>query len=254
MATIAETAHTQLRHEMKKKTLISWSTGKDSAWAYYQLKNQSEYDLVGLFCTINKEFSRTAMHAVRVELLQMQANSIGLPLDIVEIPFPCSNAEYESIMEDFIAVAKNRNIECFAFGDLFLQEIRDYRVEKFKDSGITPIFPLWNLATDKLALEMINGGLKAVITCIDPKQLSDDFVGQEYDQAFLNALPESVDPCGENGEFHSFVYDAPMFNKKINISVEEKVERDGFVFVDVKPQPNFDLGGSSASAVVYQIN
>ena len=239
VATIAETAHTQLRHEMKKKTLISWSTGKDSAWAYYQLKNQSEYDLVGLFCTINKEFSRTAMHAVRVELLQMQANSIGLPLDIVEIPFPCSNAEYESIMENFVAVANSRNIECFAFGDLFLQEIRDYRIEKFKDSGITPIFPLWNHATDKLALEMINGGLKAVITCIDPKQLSDDFVGQEYDQAFLNALPESVDPCGENGEFHSFVYDAPMFNRKINISVEEKVERDGFVFVDVKPQPNF---------------
>ncbi len=234
VATIAETARTQLRHEMKKRTLISWSTGKDSAWAFYQLKDQSEYDLVGLFCTINKEFSRTAMHAVRVELLQMQASSMGLPLDIVEIPHPCSNAEYERIMEDFVAVAKSRNIECFAFGDLFLQEIRDYRIEKFKDTGITPIFPLWHQATDKLALEMINGGLRAVITCIDPKQLSDNFVGQEYDQAFLNALPENVDPCGENGEFHSFVYDAPMFNKKINISVEEKVERDGFVFVDVK--------------------
>ena len=235
VATVAETARTQLRHKMKKKTLMSWSTGKDSAWAYYQLKNQPEYDLVGLFCTINKVFSRTAMHAVRVQLLQMQANSIGLPLDIIEIPYPCSNAEYEGIMQDFVDDAKSRNIECFAFGDLFLQEIRDYRIKILKDTGIMPIFPLWNQATDKLAMEMINGGLKAVITCVDPKQLNDNFVGQDYDQAFLNALPENVDPCGENGEFHSFVFDAPMFNKKINISVEEKVERDGFVFVDVKP-------------------
>ncbi len=220
---------------MTKKTLISWSTGKDSAWACYQLKNQPEYDLVGLFCTINKNFSRTAIHAVRIELLQMQADSIGLPLDIIEIPHPCSNAEYEGIMQKFVAGAKSRNIECFAFGDLFLQDIRDYRIEQFKDTGITPVFPLWHQATDKLAMEMINGGLKAVITCVDPKQLNDQFVGQYYDQAFLNALPENVDPCGENGEFHSFVFDAPMFHQKINISVEEKVERDGFVFVDVIP-------------------
>jgi len=187
------------------------------------------------FCTVNQQISRTAIHAVRIELLQMQADCIGLPLDIIEIPHPSSNAEYEGIMQKFVAGAKSRNIECFAFGDLFLQDIRDYRIEQFKDTGITPIFPLWHQATDKLAMEMINGGLKAVITCVDPKQLNDQFVGQYYDQAFLNALPENVDPCGENGEFHSFVFDAPMFHQKINISVEEKVERDGFVFVDVIP-------------------
>ena len=220
---------------MTKKTLMSWSTGKDSAWAFYQLQNQSEYELAGLFCTINKEYARTVMHAVRIELLQMQANSMGLPLDIIEIPHPCSNAEYETIMQNYIDDVKSRNVECFAFGDLFLQDVRDYRIEKLKGTGITPIFPLWNQATDKLAMDMINGGLKAVITCIDPKQLPDNFVGQEYDQAFLSALPKNVDPCGENGEFHSFVFDGPMFNQKINILVAEKVERDGFVFVDIKP-------------------
>lgn len=220
---------------MKKKVLMSWSTGKDSAWSFYQLQQQPEYELVGLFCTINKKFSRTAMHAVRVELLQMQADQIGMPLDIIEIPHPCTDAEYESIMQDFVDDVKKRDVEYFAFGDLYLQDIRDYRVDKLKESGITPIFPLWKQPTDELALEMIRGGLRAVITCVDPKQLNGDFVGREYNQKFLDDLPENVDPCGENGEFHSFVFEAPMFNEPINISVAKKVERDGFVFVDVRP-------------------
>ena len=220
---------------MKKKVLMSWSTGKDSAWSFYQLQQQPEYELVGLFCTINKKFSRTAMHAVRVELLQMQADQIGMPLDIIEIPHPCTDAEYESIMQDFVDDVKKRDVEYFAFGDLYLQDIRDYRVDKLKESGITPIFPLWKHPTDKLALEMIRGGLRAVITCVDPKQLNGDFVGREYNQKFLDDLPENVDPCGENGEFHSFVFEAPMFNEKINVSVAKKIERDGFVFVDVRP-------------------
>ena len=214
---------------------MSWSTGKDSAWALYQLQNQPEYELAGLFCTINKEYSRTAMHAVRLELLQMQAISIGLPLDIIAIPNPCSNAEYETIMQRFVDDANSRNVECFAFGDLFLEDIRAYRIEKLTGSGITPVFPLWNQATDQLSMEMIAGGLKAVVTCVDPKQLAKNFVGQIYNQAFLNALPDSVDPCGENGEFHSFVFDAPMFKEKIDISVEEIVERDGFIFADIQP-------------------
>jgi uncharacterized protein (TIGR00290 family) len=214
---------------------MSWSTGKDSAWALYQLQNQPEYELAGLFCTINKEYSRTAMHAVRLELLQMQALSIGLPLDIIEIPNRCSNAEYETIMQRFVNDTKSRSVECFAFGDLFLEDIRAYRIDKLTGTGITPVFPLWNQATDRLSMEMIEGGLKAVITCVDPKQLAKNFVGQIYNQAFLNALPDSVDPCGENGEFHSFVFDAPMFKEKIDISVEEIVERDGFIFADIQP-------------------
>lgn len=220
---------------MSKKTLISWSTGKDSAWALYQLQNQPDFEIVGLFCTINKEFSRTVMHAVRIELLQMQANAIGLPLDIIEIPYPCSNAEYETIMQRFVDDAKNDNIECFAFGDLFLEDIRAYRIEKLRGTGITAVFPLWNQATDRLSKEMIDGGIKAVITCIDPRKLAKNFVGQTYNQTFLNALPDEVDPCGENGEFHSFVFDAPMFKEQIDISVEGIVERDGFIFADVLP-------------------
>ena len=176
------------------------------------------------------------MHAVRVELLQRQADSMGLPLDIIEIPHPCSNAEYEAVMQDFVDGVRTRGIECFAFGDLFLEDIRDYRINALKDTGITPVFPLWGRATDQLAMEMINGGLRAVITCIDPKQIGDGFVGREYDQGFLQALPENVDPCGENGEFHSFVFDAPMFSHKIEICVGQKVKRDGFVFADVKPE------------------
>ena len=218
-----------------RKTLMSWSTGKDSAWAFYQLQNQPDVDVVGLFCTVNKKFSRTAMHAVRTELLQMQADSIGLPLDIIEIPYPCSNAEYEAVMQDFVDSAKNWNIDCFAFGDLFLEDIRDYRIKKLEGTGITPIFPLWNKPTDKLSNEMINGGLRAVITCVDPKQLDGSFVGRAYDRSFLDSLPEHVDPCGENGEFHSFVHDAPMFKTGIDINVGEGVERDGFVFADVIP-------------------
>lgn len=220
---------------MNKKTLMSWSTGKDSAWAYHQLKMQNDYDVVGLFCTINKKFLRTAMHGVRVELLKLQAARMGLPLDIIEIPFPCSNAEYERIMSGYIETVKTREVEYIAFGDLFLEDIRDYRIEKLQGSGIEPIFPLWNQPTDRLAIKMIDGGIRPIITCVDPKQLDPKFVGLPYDHDFLQALPDNVDPCGENGEFHSFVYDAPMFERKIDISIGEKVERDGFFFVDLKP-------------------
>jgi len=213
--------------------MISWSTGKDSAWAYYKVSQQSEYNIVGLFCTVNKKFSRTAMHAVRIELLKMQADSIGLPLEIIEIPYPCSNEDYERIMGGFVEKVKLKNIECFVFGDLFLEDIRDYRIDKLKNTGITPIFPLWDMPTDELAQEMIEQGLKAVITCIDPKQLDKKYVGQIFDHVFLKSLPDHVDPCGENGEFHSYVFEGPMFNKDIKIVVGERVERDGFVFADV---------------------
>lgn len=218
---------------MKRKTLMSWSSGKDSAWALYNLQQDPEIDLVGLFCTVNKEFNRVAMHGVRVELLQKQAQSIGLPLEILEIPNPCSNSEYEAVMGQFVDRAKSNKVEHFAFGDLFLEDIRHYREEKLKDSGISPIFPIWGIPTDMLVRQMISGGLKTVITCIDPKQISKEFVGKELDESFLSALPKNIDPCGENGEFHSFVFDGPMFKERIEIRVGDIVQRDNFVFADI---------------------
>ena len=221
---------------MKRKTLMSWSSGKDSAWALHKLQQNREIDLAGLFCTVNKQFNRVAMHGVRVELLQKQAKSIGLPLEIIEIPYPCSNAEYEKIMGQFVERAKSDNIEYFAFGDLFLEDVRNYREEKLEGSGIKPIFPIWGMPTDKLSREMISSGLRAVITCIDPKQTPKEFVGREFNESFLDSLPKTIDPCGENGEFHSFVFDGPMFKEQIEILVGDIVHRDDFLFADVLPK------------------
>ena len=221
---------------MRKKTLLSWSSGKDSAWALHTLKQDPGIDLVGLFCTINKEFDRVAMHGVRVELLQKQADSIGLPLEVIEIPYPCSNAEYEKIMGLFVARAQKANIEQFAFGDLFLEDVRHYREEKLKNSGIKAIFPIWGIPTEQLSRDMIRSGLRTVITCIDPRKTPEEFAGREFDEDFLHALPETVDPCGENGEFHSFVFDGPMFKEKIDILVGDIIHRDDFVFADVLPK------------------
>ena len=220
---------------MKKKLMMSWSTGKDSALSLQRLQEEDEYELVGLFCTINKTFARTAMHAVRIELLEEQARQIGLPLDIIEIPYPCTNEQYAEIMQGFINSIKARQVECCAFGDLFLEDIRDYRIQQLKGTGIEAVFPLWGEPTSELSQTMIAIGLKTIITCVDPKQLDPSFVGREYTQQFLDDLPKSADPCGENGEFHSFVYDAPIFKQPIAVEVTEVVERDGFVFADVVP-------------------
>jgi uncharacterized protein (TIGR00290 family) len=218
-----------------KKTVLSWSTGKDSAWATYQLQSRDDIELVGCLCTINQEFQRTAMHAVRVELLKAQAAALQLPLTIIELPFPCSNEQYQQIMGDATQTLIDQGVECLSFGDLFLEDIRQYRIDNLKSTGIEPIFPLWLMPTDQLAQNMIEGGLKTVITCVDPKQLDASFAGRMFDQSFLDDLPEGVDPCGENGEFHTFVYDGPMFKQPINIQVGEVVERGGFVFADVLP-------------------
>ena len=218
---------------MKRKTLMSWSSGKDSAWALHTLQQDSSIELTGLFCTVNKEFDRVAMHGVRVELLKLQAERIGLPLTIIEIPFPCSNEQYSEVMGQFVETAKRDQVQCFAFGDLFLEDIRRYREAQLVSSGIEPIFPLWGLATDVLARQMIDAGLRAVITCIDPKQTPENVAGEEFTAALLERLPASVDPCGENGEFHSFVFDGPMFQHRIDVQVGEVVTRDNFVFADV---------------------
>ena len=221
---------------MKKKVLMSWSSGKDSAWALHALQQDPEFDVVGLFCTVNKEFDRVAMHGVRLELLQRQAKSLGLPLEVLAIPNPCSNAEYEEVMASFVNKAKANVIEYFAFGDLFLEDIRRYREDRLKDSGIKTLFPLWGIPTEQLARDMLAGGLRTMIACIDPKQIPKEFAGREFDSEFLDSLPASVDPCGENGEFHSFVFDGPMFNERIDIVPGDVVERDGFVFADILPK------------------
>jgi len=216
------------------KTLVSWSTGKDSAWMLRRLEDEGEHDIAGLFCTINEAFARTAMHAVRLELLRAQAARLDLPLDIIEIPHQCSNAEYEAIMGDFVEMVRKRDVESFAFGDLFLEDIRDYRVRHLNGTGIKPVFPLWREPTDALAREMVNGGLEAVVTCVDPKQLAPAFVGREFDAAFLDALPTGVDPCGENGEFHTFVYAGPRFARTVAFAPGQRhVSGKRFHFLDL---------------------
>jgi uncharacterized protein (TIGR00290 family) len=218
-----------------RKTLLSWSSGKDSAWALHILRQQPDIDVAGLFCTVNQEFERVAMHAVRIELLQQQAVNVGLPVQLVPIPNPCSDDEYAAIMADFVEQAKQQGIDCFAFGDLFLEDIRRYREARLTGTGISPLFPLWGMPTGALSREMVNSGLHAKITCIDPRHLPEEFAGQDYDLTFLDRLPARVDPCGENGEFHSFAFDGPMFRKAVSVATGETVSRDGFLFTDLLP-------------------
>jgi len=220
---------------MKKKTILSWSSGKDSAWTLHVLRQQQDIEVVGIFCTYNKKFERGAMHAVRNELICQQAERVGLPLHLIPIPDPCSDSEYRTIMGEFIEQVKIQQIDCIAFGDLYLEDVRRYREVSLAGTGITPLFPLWEIPTDELSRDMVKSGLRAIITCIDPKYLSADFAGHEYDNAFLKQIPDHIDPCGENGEFHSFAYAGPMFNEKVNIRVGETVTRAGFVFTDVLP-------------------
>jgi uncharacterized protein (TIGR00290 family) len=227
-----------------KRALLSWSSGKDSAWSLYLL--QQEYHVVGLLTTINEAFDRVAIHAVRRVLLEAQAKAVGVPLWPVPLPWPCSNANYQTIMAATCAEARQAGIEVIAFGDLFLREIREYRETQLKDTGLEPIFPLWGSPTLCLAREMIAAGLRAVLTCIDPMRLSARFVGRDFDEALLSELPPSVDPCGENGEFHSFAYAGPVFRHSIEFRVGQIAERDGYVFADL--EPNACGKGSSQGA------
>jgi len=218
------------------KCLVSWSSGKDSAWMVHVLRQQSDIELAGVLTTVNEKYQRVAMHAVRVPLLQAQADALGLPLWQIPIPSPCPNEIYERAMADAVARAVREGVTHMAFGDLFLQDIRRYREEKLAGTGLTPIFPLFGADTPTLAREMVAGGLKARLTCVNPKVLDAKFAGRDFDAALLDQLPASCDPCGERGEFHSFAYAGPMFSRPIAITSGEVVERDGFVFADVMPQ------------------
>ena len=216
------------------KTWLSWSSGKDSAWSLNVLR-AGEAEVTALFTTVNAAFDRVAMHAVRRELLDAQAWAAGLELNVIEIPHPCPNADYERIMGAFVAGARARGVEAMAFGDLYLADIRDYRERQLAGTGIAPLFPLWGRDTRALAREMIDGGLVAHVTCVDPSRLDQGFAGRRFDHALLADLPAAVDPCGENGEFHTFVSAGPMLRQAICVRIGERVERDGFVFADLMP-------------------
>lgn len=219
---------------MKKKALISWSSGKDSAWTLHKLRQSGEYEMGGLLTTMNAAFDRVAMHGTRRELLEAQADAAGLPLRTIPLPWPCSNEQYEAAMREACAKAVEDGIEVIAFGDLFLEDVRQYREEKLKGTGLTPVFPLWGMPTDALIREMIAGGLRSRIVCVDPKKLPKEFAGRDLDEDVLSAMTIEIDPCAESGEFHTLAYAGPMFRHAIPIESGEIVERDGFVFADVR--------------------
>jgi len=217
------------------KTLLSWSSGKDSAWALHLLRQRDDVEVVGLVTTLNAAFDRVAMHGVRRTLVEAQAGAAGLPLHVLPIPDPCPNETYETRMGEFVARQVAEGIEAMAFGDLFLEDIRRYRETRLAGSGITPLFPVWGIETAKLARDMIGAGLVAHIACLDPRKLPASLAGRRFDLDLLAELPTGVDPCAERGEFHTFACAGPMFRRPIPVRVGEPVTRDGFVFCDLVP-------------------
>ena len=215
-----------------KRVLLSWSSGKDSAWALHILRRDPSIEVVGLLTTLNEEFQRVAMHGTRRAVLEAQAEAAGLPLWVVPLPWPCSNEIYEQRMIDVCARAVREHVDAFAFGDLFLGDVRDYRIKQLAPTGLEPLFPLWAIPTDQLARDMIAGRLRARLACVDTKQLPASFAGREFNATLLRDLPSTADPCGERGEFHTCVYNGPMFDHQISLESGEVVDRDGFVYAD----------------------
>lgn len=215
------------------KAFLSWSSGKDSAFALIEARRLGLADVVGVLTTVNETHQRVAMHGVREELLDRQAAALGLPCLKVPLPSPCSNEVYEARMAAAVAAIKAEGVRHVVFGDLFLEDIRAYREERMRDAGMECIFPLWGRDTHTLARDMIASGLVAHLTCVDPRRLDRSFAGRRFDEALLRDLPEGVDPCGENGEFHTLVSAGPMFAQPIPVSAGTVIERDGFVFADV---------------------
>jgi uncharacterized protein (TIGR00290 family) len=215
-----------------KRVLVSWSSGKDSAWTLHLLRQAGDVELVGLLTTVNTEFDRVAMHGTRRAVLEAQARAANLPLWTVPLPWPCSNEKYESAMREVCARAVSESVQAIAFGDLFLAEIRAYRQRQLRDTGLEPLFPVWGMSTAELAREMMAAGLRAKLTCVDTTRLQADLAGRDFDPALLKMLPADADPCGENGEFHTCVYAGPMFSEKIMLSAGEMVQREQLVYAD----------------------
>jgi uncharacterized protein (TIGR00290 family) len=220
---------------MKKKTLLSWSSGKDSAWTLHSLQQDPGIDLLGLFTVMNENYQRVSMHATRLEVLRRQADAAGLPLQTIFLSDPCSMEQYADTMRSFVSESAARGIQCMAFGDLFLTDIRDYRVKQLKGTGIEPLFPLWERPTRALAEQMLSAGLEAYVSCVDLSRLPSHFAGRKWTRALIEEMPGDCDPCGENGEIHTVVTDGPMFQKSVPIKVSEIVERDGFAYADILP-------------------
>ncbi len=218
---------------MPRRVLLSWSSGKDSAWALRQLRADPDVELVGLLTTLNSTHDRVAMHSTRRAIVEAQARAAGLPLQVIPLPWPCSNQVYERIMTEAIEAARERGVTHVAFGDLYLEDVRRYREQQLEGTGIEPLFPLWGEPTPELARRMVDSGIEAVLTCVDPSRIPATFAGRRFDHALLDSLPDDVDPCGENGEFHTCVLAGPMFTQPIFVAPGEVVERDGFHFADL---------------------
>jgi uncharacterized protein (TIGR00290 family) len=226
---------TDTNKSSRPKAWLAWSSGKDSAWALHTMRQSGEFEVVTLLTTVNRTYQRVAMHAVRESLLEMQAAAAGLPLVKVPIPAPCPNEIYEQAMGKAMERARAERVRHVIFGDLLLEDIRAYREKQLAGCGMTPLFPLWQRDTRELAEEMLAGGLSAHLTCVDPRKLRREFAGRRFDAELLAAFPPGVDPCGENGEFHTFACAGPMFRESIPVVVGEIVEREGFVFADLLP-------------------
>lgn len=216
-----------------RRVALAWSSGKDSAWTLHRLRQTPGVEVAALITTFNSNAGRVAMHAVRRRLVEEQADRVGIPLWPVELPWPCANGVYEELMRDICTRAVSEGCAAIAFGDLFLRDVREYREKQLRGTGLEPLFPLWDLPTPELAREMVASGVRARITCTDPRKLNRNFTGRDFDYEFISDLPVPVDPCGENGEFHTFVYDAPVFSSAIPVVTGEIIEREGFVFADL---------------------
>ena len=221
---------------MRPKALIAWSSGKDSAWALYEVRRAGDCEIVGALTTVTETFDRVSMHGVRKNVLMAQLEAARLPPTIVSIPYPCPNEIYEARMAAALVQAKDAGVTQVIFGDLFLQDVRAYREQKLNGTGIMPVFPLWGRPTAALAREMIDSGVVTYLVCVDLKQLPKSFAGRRFDNTLLDELPPAVDPCGENGEFHSCVVAGPMFSRRIDVRVGETIERDGFAYADLLTQ------------------
>jgi len=220
---------------IKKKTLLSWSSGKDSAWAFHLLQQDPRIELLGLFTVMNQKYNRVSMHATRLEMLQRQAEAVGLPIETISLPDPCTNEQCDAIMRCFVTESASKRIECMAFGDLFLEDVRKYRENQLKGTGIDPLFPLWGIPTSDLAEQMLSAGLEAYVSSVDLKKLPSRFAGRKWSKDLIVEFPKDCDPCGENGEIHTVVVGGPMFRKTVLVRVGDILNQNGFAYADIIP-------------------